>query len=173
MLFFSPVGTDSEYNVNEDRHMSIPCWRTLFQKCMKVEYGKGFAGYRTTRFNTFLLGPTRRGETSFFFKEKKIRSFRCWIKDFRRRKTRKLTQVCRLIPKSTLLRSMNNVRTRRSRVFQFKFAYAYISSYAPPAFPHFITADSVDWARELLQLPLLSFVESQLDSDFINGSHTK
>jgi len=39
---------------------------------------------------------------------------------------------------------MNNVRTRRSRVFQFKFAYAYISSYAAPAFPLFIATDTVD-----------------------------
>jgi len=148
--------------------------KNVISNCMKREYVKGVARYQATSFNTFPLALALRGESSFsFFKKKSADSFTVKFRIFRRSKTSKLRHVCRIIPESTLLRSMNNVRTRRSRVFQFKFAYAYISSYAPQAFPHFIAADTVDWARKLLQLPLLSFLESQLDSDFINGSHTK
>ena len=80
------------------------------------------AGYEATRFNTCILGPALRGEYSFSFKKRKFIFFPSWIKDFHGPKTRKLTHVCRIIPKSTLLRSMNNVITRRSRVFQIKFA---------------------------------------------------
>ena len=105
---------------------------------------KGVAGYQATRSNTFLLEPARRGESSFSLRKKNVRFFHCWIKDFRRPKARKSMHVNRYFPRSTLLLSLNNVRTRRSRVFQFKFAYAYISSFATPASPHSVAGDTVD-----------------------------
>jgi hypothetical protein len=43
---------------------------------------KDVARYQATRFDTFLLGFARRGESSFSFKKKKFRFFHCWIKDF-------------------------------------------------------------------------------------------
>jgi hypothetical protein len=128
---------------------------------------KAVTGYQAK----YISFGTHQQRRIFCFFKKNFRSFHCWIKDFRRTKTRKLMHVCRIIPKSTLLRSMNNARTRRSHVFYFKFAYGYLSSYVSPVYPYFIAADTVDWARKLLKLLLLSFVESHLD--FINGSDTK
>lgn len=55
----------------------------------------------------------------------------------------------------------------------FKFACAYFSSYTSSASPYFTAADIIDCARALFKLPLLSFVESQLNSDFINVSYIR